>query len=60
MYKALISFCGAVSMEKGQVGEIPDKSISKSLLKAKYIEEVKEVKQAKEKTSTPKKAAKKK
>lgn len=55
MYKALISFCGAVSMEKGQVGEIPDKSISESLLKAGYIEEVKAEKAAK---TEPKKTRK--
>ena len=41
MYKALISFSGAVSMVKGQVKDITDKAIVEDLLKAGYIEEVK-------------------
>ena len=42
MYKALISFTGLVSMNKGEVGAIPDPSIAKDLLKAGYIEAIDE------------------
>lgn len=41
MFKALISFSGAVSMVEGEVKEITDKAIVEDLLKAGYIEEVK-------------------
>lgn len=41
MYKALVSFSGAVSMTMGEVKEITDKAIVEDLLKAGYIEEVK-------------------
>ncbi len=51
MYKALISFCGKVSMTEGEVRDIKDKEVIKDLLDAHYIEEVKEAK--------PKKTAKK-
>ena len=44
MYKALKSFCGKISMSKGQVREITDKEFVKNLLKAGYIEEVKTTK----------------
>lgn len=40
--KALVSFSGAFSMSKGEVGECSDKAILQDLLKAGYIEEVKE------------------
>lgn len=40
MYKALKSFSGKISMNKGQVREIADKEFAKNLLKAGYIEEV--------------------
>lgn len=42
MYKALISFTGLVSMDKDEVGAIPDPSIAKDLLKAGYIEAIDE------------------
>lgn len=42
MYKALISFTGLVSMNKDEVGAIPDPSIAKDLLKAGYIEAIDE------------------
>lgn len=42
MYKALISFTGLVSMNKDEVGAIPDPSIAKDLLKAGYIEVIDE------------------
>lgn len=44
LYKAKVSFAGKVSMTMGEVREISDSSIVKDLLKAKYIEEVKETK----------------
>jgi len=37
-YKALISFTGLVSMDKGEVREISDPSIVQGLLDAGYIE----------------------
>lgn len=41
MYKALVTFCGKVSMAVGEVRDIEDKSIASDLLKAHYIEEIK-------------------
>lgn len=40
MYKALVSFCGVVSMAKDETREIPDKNIAKDLLEAGYIKSV--------------------
>ena len=40
-YEALVSFCGLVTMAKGEVKEIADEKVVKDLLKAKYIKEVK-------------------
>lgn len=40
MYKALISFSGVVSMQKGEALEITDKAIADDLLNAGYIEKV--------------------
>ncbi len=40
MYKALVSFCGAISMGKGEIKEISDKKIANDLINAGYIEEV--------------------
>ena len=40
MYKALTTFCGAVSMAEGDVANIKDKDIVTDLLEAGYIEEV--------------------
>lgn len=48
-YKALISFTGVESMTMGEVKEIKDPAIVKDLLKAGYIEEVKEDKPVKRK-----------
>lgn len=42
MYKALVSFSGLITMAMGDIREITDESIVKDLLKAGYIEEVKE------------------
>lgn len=53
MYKALVSFSGVVSMQKGEVRTISDLSIAESLLKVKYIEEVKSPEKEK-KTKSPK------
>lgn len=39
MYRAVVSFCGKVSMAAGQVGDIPDKSAARGLLAAGYIVE---------------------
>lgn len=44
MYKALKSFSGIITMNRGQVKEINDKKIVKDLLMAGYIEEVKPTK----------------
>ena len=40
MYKALVTFCGIISMAKGDVAEIADKAVANDLLKAGYIKEV--------------------
>lgn len=42
MYKALKSFSGLVNMTKNEIKEIKDEVIAKDLLKAGYIEKVKE------------------
>ena len=47
MFKALKSFSGVITMNKGQVKEIKDKNIIKNLLDAGYIEEIKPVKEVK-------------
>lgn len=63
MYKALISFTGLVSMTKGDVREISDISLANDLLKAGYIEEVKETSPKKEtvkKTKSPSRKGNKK
>ena len=54
MYKALISFCGKVSMTMDEVREISDQSIAKDLLNAGYIEEVKPKAETKTKTKKSK------
>lgn len=62
MYKALISFTGLVSMDKDEVGAIPDPSIAKDLLKAGYIEAIDEAtapKPTKKQTTTKRKGRKK-
>ena len=42
MFKALKSFCGKVSMKKGEIKEINDVNIANDLLNAGLIEKVKE------------------
>lgn len=44
VYRALVSFSGKICMAMGESREIIDKSIVKDLLKAGYIEELKETK----------------
>ena len=46
-YKSLIGFSGLVSMSKGEVGEIKDKSLAADLIKAGYIEPVEKPKKEK-------------
>lgn len=41
MFKALKSFCGKVSMKKGETKELNDKEIINDLLNAGLIEEIK-------------------
>lgn len=42
LYRALVSFSGLVSMTMGEVKEIKNEQIAKDLLRARYIEEVKD------------------
>lgn len=49
MYRALVSFCGQISMAEGEVRDIPDPSLVKDLLKAGYIKKEEEKKTAKAK-----------
>lgn len=44
MYRALKTFSGKVSMRKGEVKAITDKTVVADLLRCGYIEEVKEEK----------------
>lgn len=44
VYRALVSFSGKITMAMGEVRVITDKSIVNDLLKAGYIEELKETK----------------
>jgi len=49
MYRALVSFCGRISMTEGEVRDISDKAVVKDLLDAKFIEEVNPQKKAEKK-----------
>lgn len=40
MYKALKSFCGIVTMHRGETRELTDKTVINDLTKAGYIEKV--------------------
>ena len=51
MYKATVSFCGKISMRMGEVRDISDPSIVKDLLRAGYIEEIKEKKRKEKKAN---------
>lgn len=42
-YRALVSFSGIISMAMGEIREIDDEPIAKDLLRAGYIEELKEM-----------------
>lgn len=57
MYRALISFCGKVSMAEGEIRSIDDKRIADDLLNAKYIEEVNAPKKDAPKKDAPKENA---
>ena len=54
-YKALVSFVGEISMAKGNIKEISNKELISDLLKAGYIEEVKEKSKEEPKAPTKKK-----
>ena len=47
MYKALKSFCGKVSMHKGETRNLTDKAVINDLVRAGYIEEVQPAKKSK-------------
>lgn len=50
-YRALVSFVGRLSMIKGEVREIQDEALAKSLLQPKFIEKVEEETKVEEKTT---------
>ena len=54
-YKALITFSGIISMEKGEVRDISDLAVAYDLLKAGYIERIKETNEGKSKKKTKRK-----
>jgi hypothetical protein len=56
--KAKVSFCGVLSMGKGEVREYSDEAVLSDLLKAGYIEEVVAKETTKAEPSTKKKAVK--
>ena len=45
--RALVSFCGLVSMRKGEVKEIRDKTIATDLLRVGYVEQIEKQKEKK-------------
>lgn len=47
LYKALVSFSGKISMVTDEVREIPDPAVADDLVRAGYIEPVKEEKKKK-------------
>lgn len=49
IYRALKSFCGRVSMQRGEEKEITDKKVISDLLRVGYIEELKPPKKEKPK-----------
>lgn len=52
MYRALTTFCGVISMRKGEVKAIENESVAADLVRAGYVEKV-------EKETKKKKGAKK-
>ena len=46
MYKALKSFCGIVTMRRGETRELTDKTVINDLIKAGYIEEMQPAKKS--------------
>ena len=55
--EALTSFCGVLSMAKGEVREYSNEAVLSDLLSSGYVREV--VKDAGQKKSTPKRSVKK-
>lgn len=49
--KALVSFSGLISMRKGEIREIKDKKIYSDLIKAGYVEQIKEQKSSRKKVT---------
>lgn len=49
--KALLSFSGLISMRKGEIREIKDKTIYADLIKAGYVEQIKEQKSPRKKVN---------
>lgn len=47
MYRAITTFGGVVSMRKGEEKAISDKAVADDLVRARYVEEVKEEKKSK-------------
>lgn len=47
MFRAKKSFSGLITMREGEVREISDQALIKDLLRADYIEEIKEEKKKK-------------
>lgn len=47
MYRALTTFGGVVSMRKGQEKAIADKAVADDLVRAGYVEQIKEEKKSK-------------
>lgn len=57
--RAKISFCGVLSMGLGEVRECNDKAVLDDLLRAGYVEEVKDAPAEEKPKAKPKRAAKK-
>lgn len=58
MYKALVSFSGIISMAEGDVANITDEAVVKDLLRAGYIERIKDDAKPAEEAQPVKKAVK--
>jgi len=53
--KALVSFCGVVSMQEGEVRDISDPSLCADLLQAHYIKAVEQTQKTEQRTTRKKK-----
>ena len=47
LYEATVSFCGKLTMQKGEKRELTDKAVIDNLIKAGYIKAVKPAKERK-------------